>query len=616
VLLLAAGSVEVVYANAAARGLAGGELEALAALARERPEIRWRGHALRATATALEGATLLALEDVTEVEAARERAALLAETLDGIADAVTVQAPDRSVVYANGAAARMYGLPDPQAMLSVTERSYGARFELTDEDGRPFEPERLPGRAALAGEEPEPVTLRFRDRETGRVRWARIKSRPLRDASGRVRLATNVIEDVTATKRTEQAQRFLAEASRALASSLDYERTLVTVAELAVAGIADWCVVDLAGDAGQHRVAVAHPDPQTRAEVEELQRRYPPREDRSSAVAEVLRDGRSLLIGEITEEMLREGAHDEEHLRLMRAVGLRSAMVVPMRILGRVLGAISLVSRNRAFDEHDLELAEDLGLRAAVAVDNARLYQTASQIARTLQTSLLPPHLPEVPGAELAAAYRPAREGLEVGGDFYDAFSLADDQWFLVVGDVCGKGAEAAAITALVRYTLRSAAVRLRSPAAILRQVSEVMLRNESTDGRFCTVACARADLAGDAARLTIACGGHPPPAVLRADGGVEAVGAHGTLLGLVPDPVVEDTATELGRGDALVLYTDGLTEARAPAEVWGPNDLAAVLAEAAGTRPGEIVDHLVRAALGESGTPRDDLAILALRRS
>jgi PAS domain S-box-containing protein len=567
-------------------------------------------------ALAIDGARLVAALRAAETEARRSRDEMRA-TLEGIADAVTVQAPDRRVVYANAAAARMYGLSDGEAMRSVTEED-AAGFELTDEEGRPFELERLPGRAALAGEEPEPATVCFRDRTTGEIRWARIKSTPVRDddGGGGVRLAINVIEDITELKRSEHAQRFLAEASRTLASSLDYERTLAAVAELAVTGIADWCVVDLAGDDGHHRVALAHPDPGRRALAEELQRRYPPREDQASGVADVLRTGRSLLVRDITDEMLRAAAHDDEHLRLLRSVELRSAMVVPMTVAGRVLGAISFLSRARAFDAHDLELAEDLGVRAAVAVDNARLYRTASEIAETLQTSLLPPHLPDVPGAELAAVYQPAGAGLEVGGDFYDVFSVAEDQWYLVVGDVCGKGAEAAAITALVRHTVRSAAVRLRSPAAILRWAGEAMLRNEGTNGRFCTVACAHADFSDGAARVTIACGGHPLPAVLRADGTVEEAGSAGTLLGFVPDPLLEDATTDLAPGDALVLYTDGLTEARAPAEVWSPADLAYVLQAAAGADAAGIVGHLVEAALGSGGAPRDDLAILALRRT
>ena len=136
---------------------------------------------------------------------------------------------------------------------------------------------------------------------------------------------------------------------------------------------------------------------------------------------------------------------------------------------------------------------EELGRRAAVAVDNARLYRQRSAIARTLQNSLLPPVLPEIAGVETAALYRAAGEGTDVGGDFYDLFSVADDEWIAVIGDVCGKGAEAAAVTALARYTIRAAAVRRRSPAAILRWLNDAM-RRQDLDGRFCTIACVHLD--------------------------------------------------------------------------------------------------------------------------
>ena len=174
------------------------------------------------------------------------------------------------------------------------------------------------------------------------------------------------------------------------------------------------------------------------------------------------------------------------------------------------------------------------------------------------------PALPEVPGFELAALYHSASEGTEVGGDFYDVFNTAEDQWYAVVGDVCGKGAEAAAVTAMARYTIRAAAVRRRSPAAILRLLSEAMLRQESPDlvGRFCTIACLHLDLSRTPARATVACGGHPLPALLRADGTVEELGTPGTLIGLVERPELHDRTGELHAGDTIVLYTDGLTEA------------------------------------------------------
>ncbi len=269
-----------------------------------------------------------------------------------------------------------------------------------------------------------------------------------------------------------------------------------------------------------------------------------------------------------------------------------------------------------SYNATDLELAESLASHAAAAVENSRLYKARSAIARTLQASLLPPALPEVKGFDLAAAYRAAGEGFEVGGDFYDVFSTADDQWYAVIGDVCGKGAEAAAVTAMARYTIRAAAVRRRSPAAILRLLSEAMLRQEPSEdeGRFCTIACLHLDVSQEPARATVACGGHPLPVVLRADGRVEELGVAGTLLGLVERPDLRDRTGELGPGDTLLLYTDGLTEAGAPDNVWDPEQLAEVMAAAAGRSAQGVVDHAVAAALAVQPEPRDDIAVVALR--
>jgi serine phosphatase RsbU (regulator of sigma subunit) len=475
--------------------------------------------------------------------------------LDGVADAVTAQTSDRGLIYANAAAARLYGMPTGAGLKAFSTEEFVKDIELFDETGAPLAPAQFPGRLALLGLDPAPVTVRARDRETGTVTWARIKATAIRDPDGHVRLAINLVEDVTELKRSEEAQRFLADASRALAGSLDRERIVATVHGLAVPAIADRCTVELAGD-----------------------------------------DGAGARTALLTAD--------------------RTAITVPMAVAGRLLGTLTLAAgaSGRRYDEQDLALAEDLGLRAGAALENARLYRTASAIARTLQTSLLPPHLPDVPGAELAAIYRPASDGLEVGGDFYDVFMTAEGQWYLVVGDVCGKGAEAAAVTALARYTARTAAARRRSPAAILRWVGDAMLHQDAAGGRFCTVACAHVDLTRSPARVTVSCGGHPLPVVRRADGSVEEIGAAGTLLGLVDDPELQERSTELRPGDALVLYTDGLTEARAPQVQWSPRELADAVGRAPGDSPRALVEHLAAAALGSTRTPRDDLAVLALR--
>jgi PAS domain S-box-containing protein len=549
----------------------------------------------------------------TEARRARDD---LEAIVEGVADAVTAQTADGRLIYANDAAVRLLGFANAQELLSADPMDLRGRYEMLAEDGSELPLERLPGRRALMGERPPPLTVRYRPHGAAETRWSRVQATPVFDDRGAVRLAINVIEDITEIKRAELAQRFLADAGQVLNELLDYQQTLRAVARLAVPAVADWCAVDLvAGDAVE-RVAVAHVDPTRVALARELQDRYPPDPDSGTGVFEVIRHGRPELYREIPEAMLVQAARDDEHLRILRSLGLRSAMIAPMTLRDRVLGVITFASAEsgRRYDEQDLALACDLARRAASAVENARLYEAAAAIADTLQASLLPPALPEVAGTELAAVYRPAGRGLEVGGDFYDVFSVSEHEWYLVVGDVCGKGAEAAAVTALARYTIRAAAVRRRAPSAILRWLSDAMLQQSDAPNRFCTIACAHLDLGQATPRVTVACGGHPPPLVVRADGATEEVGVPGTLLGLVPEPHLDDRSVDLRPGDTLLLYTDGLTEAGAPAHVWSPDELAAAAREAARGSIEATVDRLVDAATGSLPAVRDDVAVLALR--
>jgi serine phosphatase RsbU (regulator of sigma subunit) len=415
--------------------------------------------------------------------------------------------------------------------------------------------------------------------------------------------------------RAERGQRLLAEAGRRLGETLDPAGTLQAVAALAVPDFADWCTVDLWDGTRLERVVAAHVDPAKVALAGQLRERYPP-EERGSGLLEVARTGRPLLVAELPDAALRAWAKDDEHLALLRDVGVHSVLMVPMTVRDTVLGVASFVSveGRRSFDATDLALAQALALRVGAALENARLYETTAAIADTLQASLLPPHLPELPGAELAAAYRPAGDGHQVGGDFYDVFDTEDGAWWLVVGDVCGKGAEAAAVTALARYTIRAAAVRTRAPSDVLRRLADAMLRQDAGKGRFCTIACMRLDLSQTPARLTVSSGGHPLPAVLRRDGRTETIGVAGTLLGILDDPELYDVVTELDRGDLVVAFTDGLTEAGAPERLWNDADVRDVIRGASDHGVRTIVDQLLAAALDGVRTPRDDVAVLALR--
>jgi serine phosphatase RsbU (regulator of sigma subunit)/anti-sigma regulatory factor (Ser/Thr protein kinase) len=252
---------------------------------------------------------------------------------------------------------------------------------------------------------------------------------------------------------------------------------------------------------------------------------------------------------------------------------------------------------------------------AAVITERRRVEDTVEYIADTLQESLLPSQLPEIPGVQAAAEFRPAGEPHVVGGDFYDLFQGDDRSWAVVVGDVCGKGASAAAVTGLARYTLRAAAMREARPSRVLELLNDAMLRQRSPT-EFCTVAFARLEPNGpQGARATVSNGGHPLPLVLRSDGTVEAIGAYGTLLGVVGDPKLSDATVELRAGDALVLYTDGLTDAYAPERIVTQAELASALAACAGRSAPEITREVARTLLGAGERePRDDVALIVLR--
>jgi PAS domain S-box-containing protein len=308
----------------------------------------------------------------------------LADFLDHVGDGVTVQDPSGRLVYANAAAAQALGFASPGELLAAPAGEVVGRFDLFDEDGQPFPVENLPGRRALRGEPESAVTLRFRVRETGEERWSIVRSSPVTDAAGNVLYAVNVWQDATAQRRAEAAQRFLAEAGEALATSLDVEATLSNIARLAVPRLADWCVVHLVQEDGSvSQLAVAHIDPERVAWARRLQEQYPADPDVDQGVVRAVRTGRSELVPEVTDAMLASVARDPEHLAMLRLVGLTSAVIVPMIARERSVGAISFAAAESGhrYDEQDLELTQELARRAALAVDNARLYD-AERAAR------------------------------------------------------------------------------------------------------------------------------------------------------------------------------------------------------------------------------------------
>jgi PAS domain S-box-containing protein len=414
----------------------------------------------------------------------------------------------------------------------------------------------------------------------------------------------------------EERLALLARAGGLLAESLDYPRTVAAVADLVVPRLADWATVEILElDGSISSLAVAHVDPEKVAFAKELRRRRPPDPAAPTGVGHVIASGHPELVPEITEEML-AAVEDPEVSELVRELQLRSAMIVPLAARGRTLGALTLVwaESGNTYSEADLAYAQTLAARMALAIDNARLYRDRDHIARTLQQSLLPPEPPVIDGIDLAARYRPSGEGIDVGGDFYDAFDIGEGEWTVALGDVCGKGPDAAALMGLVRHTIRAAAIRERSPARVLATVNAAVGRQTSEE-QFCTAVDARVRPQGDQVIVWICVAGHPPPVILLGDGSLHWIRGAGALLGVFDDADLADDELRLTPGDTLVLYTDGVTEERGPRGAFGEDGLAAVLKGAVGAAASEIVDRIERAVLAHgSGEPRDDIAILAVR--
>ncbi len=403
---------------------------------------------------------------------------------------------------------------------------------------------------------------------------------------------------------------FLAEASIELASSLDLTATIRKVARLAVPDFADWCAIDVMRDGALHRVAVAHVDPAKVDLAIALHERWPPDPDNPNGPMEVVRTGRPILVPEITDELLVAGARDEEHLKAARELRLRSFLMVPMLVRGKVSGVLTWVStdESRTYDEDDVRFAEHVARRSASALDNAELYSQTLAVAEQLQRAVLPHTLEGTPEWEVDCWYEPSGR-TEVGGDFYDAFALDDGRFVAFVGDVMGRGVSAAAAMAQVRAAVRAFASVDPTPEVVLRKLDR-MIEAYGTE-QIVTLAYALGDAATGVMHLTNA--GHLPPCLLRADGSVEQLEfADGPPLGLASEGRRAEALT-LATGDTLVIVTDGLVERRDEDLDSGLARLRGALGEVAGWPLGQGLRHVVDALRDERYD--DDVAALVLRR-
>ena len=541
----------------------------------------------------------------------RRRVDELVQALDALPDAVTIQDAGGVVLYGNQAASRLTGEPDGVSRDAAA--AYLARMVVTDEQGAPLDPSTMPAQQLIAGHEAHPAVIRSLDPADGRVSWTRVQASPLRDAEGRVRSAVNVIEDITEVKLAEERAAFMADAGALLGSSLDTALTLQRTARLAVPGLADWCAIDLLDAGGRPElVALAHVDAAKVSLGHELRRRYPPDLDRAEGIGGVLRTGRSQLFADVSSELLAASAEDEEHRLLLESIGFASALIVPLAIGQRVFGALTWVTAEsrRRYGPADLQTAEELASRAAVAVENARVHTARVEISTVLQQALLPSALPDAPGWELAAHFRAAGEANQVGGDFYDVVELGDGALLALVGDVAGKGARAAALTARTRHTLVAAAALVDGdPAGGLTWLNAAL----QADGDF--ELCSVVVLVLRGAQMTVVSAGHPLPLLLR-DGVLCEVGVTSPMLGAAPpDQGWTPTTVLVAPDDLVMLYTDGVPDAVGRTERFGDTRLHAALREGPAAAQPAIDRVEQRLDAFEHGPQADDRAMLALRR-
>jgi PAS domain S-box-containing protein len=543
----------------------------------------------------------------SEVAAGEQARQHLAEVVRGSGDAVITKDLFGIVTSWNPAAERMYGYDAEQAI--------GRHISfLVPEDHKNEEMEIL--ERIRRGE-------RLETYETERIRadGARISVSltvsPITTSSKGLVGASVIARDTTAETRRRRAQEFLIGASRLLDTSLDVEQTARTIVATAVPELAEICVIDFQREDGSFGDSVvAGADPTAAARLEEIRRGSPLDPASDHPVSQVLRSERPMIWRDLKAPgVIDQVAQSEEHRQLIDDAGYSSAAVVPLIARGRKLGALSFLHARRdlRYDPGDLDFLAELGDRAAMALDNARLYSERTRISESLQRGLRPPRPAPVPGLSIEVVFEAAGEGIEVGGDLYDVLPTEDGCWVLI-GDVAGKGTDAAAVSVALRHAVRGLARELEEPEEVLARVNELLLSGSSLND-FATAMLIRLRRNESGAwRAAVASAGHPPAVHVGGAQPPRLLGG-GTVLGAWEDAVVQSHEVELGGGEAIVLCTDGWLEAGPVATHAEPEALAAMASALAQLELAELTARLRADAVRRGGgVLRDDLVILALR--
>jgi serine phosphatase RsbU (regulator of sigma subunit) len=439
-------------------------------------------------------------------------------------------------------------------------------------------------------------------------------------------VAAQVAQTVLRVRLSERESRrrteveFLANLTGIALGAADHVELMQSVCDAAVPTLGDWSVLYyLTPAGGPPVVAAAHVDSAKAALFDALRKRYPYDPQRPSGAAAVIRNGRTEFVPEVTRQVIDQavkstGLTAEEAAPILDAFKATSAITVPLLARRGAVGAMQFVTTEarRRYDEDDVALAEAVAGRVAEALDATWLADQHRSIAVTLQQALLPPALPVIPGVDLAARYWPAGAN-RVGGDFYDVFALRGQRWALVIGDVCGTGADAAALTSIARHTIRAAARHDIGPAQVIDWLNEAVLH--SNRHLFCTACYAVLNADNDGWHLSSPAAGHPLPIVATADR-PHAIGRPGTLLGVFDHVSTTTLSVALHPGDVALLYTDGLTDLPSPYGIT-PDELADLVHQLRDTPTADQIADALRHSLLQrvpDQTRHDDVALVVLK--
>ncbi len=415
------------------------------------------------------------------------------------------------------------------------------------------------------------VTVDDRGNATGTVGCVLDVTEHIAESLERERLSA----EVSAAHDRERLQRerleFLSAINDALNSSTGRHEVMRNVTRTTVPRLGDWCSIHAlpSRTATVPDVEIAHADPDMITYAKQLQQRFPYDSAAENGVAHVIRTGKTVFYPDITDDLITSLDATDEERAIIEQLALRSSITVPLIKHDHILGAIQFVmtSSSRRYTPDDVALAHAVAGRVAASLENHRLHEEQRVIATTLQRSLLPTKLPHIPRLDIAVRYWAAGDANEVGGDFYDIFALDNEQeWAIVIGDVCGTGPAAAALTGLARHTIRASAWHGDTPTEILTTLNRAVQRSETNSFLTATYAVITthsapdSDIDGATARITVANAGHPGPVLVTADAAT-TVGNHGTLLGMLDTVHIDPATISLADEDVVVFYTDGATD-------------------------------------------------------